>query len=152
MRRLPSIAVLGFAAFLARPAPAGEADVVGAEARAVGPRLFRFDVTVRHGDTGWVHYADRWEVVGPDGKVLATRVLRHPHVDEQPFTRSLPRVFVPEGVEEVVLRAHDRVHGLGGEELRLKLPASGAGASGAGEGAGVEEDVPREDAEVDGQQ
>ena len=46
-------------------------------------------VTLRHADTGWDHYADGWEVVAEDGTPLGRRVLAHPHVDEQPFTRSL---------------------------------------------------------------
>ena len=70
-------------------APAGEADVVAAEAARTGGDTFRFDVTVRHADEGWDHYADKWEVVGADGTVYATRTLYHPHVGEQPFTRSL---------------------------------------------------------------
>ena len=28
-------------------------------------------MTVRHADTGWDHYADKWDVVAPDGAVLA---------------------------------------------------------------------------------
>ena len=43
-------------------------------------------VTVQHADTGWDHYADAWEVLAPDGTVLGTRTLLHPHTDEQPFT------------------------------------------------------------------
>jgi hypothetical protein len=49
----------------------------------------RFDVTLSHPDTGWDHYADGWRVEDQDGNVLGTRVLGHPHVTEQPFTRSL---------------------------------------------------------------
>ncbi|MFT5064884.1 MAG: hypothetical protein ACJAXK_000243 [Yoonia sp.] len=49
----------------------------------------RFDVTLSHPDTGWDHYADGWRVEDADGAVLGLRVLGHPHVNEQPFTRSL---------------------------------------------------------------
>ncbi len=70
------------------PARAGEADVVGVEATRISPGVWRFDVTVRHVDEGWDHYADRWEVISRGGAVLATRVLLHPHVGEQPFTHS----------------------------------------------------------------
>ncbi|MEQ8817822.1 MAG: hypothetical protein RLO51_16085 [Thalassobaculum sp.] len=103
-------------------ATAGEADVVGVEIRAEGPGLWRFDVAVRHDDTGWDHYADRWDVVGPDGAVLGTRVLLHPHETEQPFTRSLSGVAVPDGVAEVTVRAHDKVHGYGGKVMTVRLP------------------------------
>ena len=103
-------------------ATAGEADVVGVEIRAEGPGLWRFDVAVRHDDEGWDHYADRWDVVGPGGAVLGTRVLLHPHETEQPFTRSLSGVAVPDGVAEVTVRAHDKVHGYGGREMTVRLP------------------------------
>ncbi|MEM8571259.1 MAG: hypothetical protein AAGG56_10150 [Pseudomonadota bacterium] len=74
---------------------------------------WRFDVTVSHADEGWEHYADAWEVIGPDGQVLGTRTLFHPHVTEQPFTRSLSQVVIPDGVTQVQIRAHDSVHGWG---------------------------------------
>jgi len=101
---------------------AGEADVVGVVATKSGPGVFRFDVTVRHDDAGWDHYADQWEVVAPDGTVLGQRVLLHPHVEEQPFTRSLTGVAVPEGVDRVTVRARDSQHGWGGREQDVPLP------------------------------
>ena len=103
------------------PAAAGEADVVSAEARCDAERTCLFSVTVRHADDGWEHYADRWEVRTPDGEVLASRVLRHPHVDEQPFTRTLPDVRIPAPVHEVVVRARDSEHGWGGREVVVEI-------------------------------
>ena len=100
---------------------AGEADVVGVEVSAQGG-TYRFNVTVRHADEGWDHYADKWEIVGEDGTVYGERVLAHPHENEQPFTRSQSGIVIPEGVSEVVVRAHDKVHGFGGEEMQVKLP------------------------------
>jgi hypothetical protein len=112
---------LGLAAVLAAlPAAAGPADVVEARARC-SQGVCDFVVTVRHADGGWQHYADAWEVVGPDGTVIATRVLRHPHVDEQPFTRALRGVRVPPGVASVRVRAHDSLHGLGGAEAEVEV-------------------------------
>ncbi len=64
MRRSFAIALLltGLAAVpMAAPARAGEADVVRAEARAEGGGAWRFRVTVAHGDSGWDHYADKWD-------------------------------------------------------------------------------------------
>jgi len=101
---------------------AGEADVVDVKVHRSFDQSYQFEVSVRHDDKGWNHYADRWEVIAPDGTVLATRVLHHPHVDEQPFTRSLSGVRVPEGVREVTIRAHDSVHEEGGKTFRLVLP------------------------------
>ncbi len=103
-------------------AVAGEADVVGVEVIRQRAGVYRFDVTLRHEDVGWEHFADNWQVVGPDGAVLATRVLAHPHVNEQPFTRSLSGVALPAGVTRVTLRAHDSVHGNGGAEMTVELP------------------------------
>ena len=102
-------------------ASAGEADVVAVEAAQEGAGTWRFDVTVAHGDEGWDHYADKWEVLAPDGTILGTRVLLHPHVGEQPFTRSLGGVAIPEDIDRVILRAHDSVHGLGGAEVAVEL-------------------------------
>ncbi len=102
-------------------ASAGEADVVKVEAAQEGAGTWRFDVTVAHADEGWDHYADKWEVLAPDGRGLGTRVLLHPHVGEQPFTRSLGGVAIPEDIDRVTLRAHDSVHGLGGAEITVEL-------------------------------
>ncbi|WP_420409445.1 hypothetical protein [Hoeflea sp.] len=82
---------------------------------------YRFDVTVRHADDGWDHYADRWQVLAPDGTVLGERVLLHPHDTEQPFTRSLAGVDIPPDIRAVTLRAHDSRHGWGGAELQIDL-------------------------------
>ncbi|MXN64586.1 hypothetical protein GR183_06685 [Stappia sp. GBMRC 2046] len=103
-------------------AAAGEADIVDAKATRTGEGVWRFDVTVSHADEGWEHYADRFDIIAPDGIVLGERILLHPHVTEQPFTRSLTGVQIPEGVTFVEIRANDKVHGLGGKTLKLDLP------------------------------
>ena len=107
-------------AFAAGPAAAGPADVVGATATAA-PGGVRFDVSVAHADEGWEHYADAWRVLAPDGAVLGVRELLHPHVDEQPFTRSLV-VAIPSGVREVRVEARDSLHGWGGAAMTVALP------------------------------
>jgi len=93
-----------------------------------------FLVTVQHPDTGGEHCADGWDVALPDGAALTpdpeapcTRLLVHPHVDEQPFTRFQGGIRIPEGVTRVTVRAHDRMHGYGGRELHIPLPAVSAG-------------------------
>lgn len=103
-------------------AHAGEADIVDAKAHLNADGTFRIEASVSHDDTGWEHYADGFDIVAPDGIVLATRVLAHPHVGEKPFTRSASKVDVPEGIETVKVRAHDLVHGYGGVEFTLELP------------------------------
>ena len=104
------------------PAYADEADVVSATIKETAPGVYTISATVRHGDEGWDHYADGWEVVGPKGKLISKRVLAHPHVNEQPFTRSKTGIRIPSSVTEVVIRAHDGVHGYGGETVTLQVP------------------------------
>ena len=100
---------------------AGEVEVVAVEAERQSDGKWRFSVTLLHDDEGWDHYADRWDVVGPDGTVYGKRVLAHPHENEQPFTRSLSGVVIPDGVTSVTIRGNDSVHGLGGKETTVDL-------------------------------
>ncbi len=100
---------------------AGEADVVKVEIEKAGDGTYRFNVRVFHQDEGWQHYVDKWEILDPDGSVLATRVLYHPHVNEQPFTRSLSGVKVPAGLTSLSVRAHDSVHEYGGKMIEIDL-------------------------------
>ena len=116
------VLLLALALGLCGPALADAPRVVDASARCDSQRVCSFSVTVRHGDTGWEHYADAWEVRLADGTVLGRRGLLHPHETEQPFTRSLGGVRVPEGVERVEIWAHDSVHGWGPMALRVSLP------------------------------
>ena len=94
--------------------------VVDGTARETGPG-WTFDVTVSHPDTGWDHYADGWSVFAPDGTELGYRELLHPHETEQPFTRSLSGVSIPDGVTEVVIRARCSVDGWASEGFPLTL-------------------------------
>lgn len=102
------------------PGAAGEASVVRAQASKMGGS-WRIDVTVRHADAGWDHYANGWGIYTTDGRQLAYREILHPHDTEQPFTRSLTGVKIPEGVTTLVIRAKDNVHGVGGP-YTLTLP------------------------------
>ncbi len=82
---------------------------------AARPGVYDFDITVRSVDKGWDYYADAFEVLSPDGKVLGQRILLHPHETEQPFTRDLYGVRVPAGITEVVVRARHKPRGYGGD-------------------------------------
>ncbi len=122
-RKLEIVACAGIAVLLQTSAVlAGEADIVGVDAVRVSEETYSFEVTVRHTDQGWEHYADLWEILAPDGSKLGTRILLHPHDHEQPFTRSLSAVRIPSSIKKVVLRAHDSSHGYGGREFKLTLP------------------------------
>lgn len=101
---------------------AGQADLLKVEVERTGDNTFYFEVTVVHNDEGWDHYANKWDVVAPDGSVLATRVLHHPHEKEQPFTRSLGGVKIPASINRVSIRVHDSVHGYGGKIRSVQLP------------------------------
>ena len=101
---------------------AGQADVVTVEVERTGDNTFYFEVTVVHKDEGWNHYANKWDVMAPDGSLLATRVLHHPHKNEQPFTRSPGGVKIPASIGNVSIRAHDSVHGYGGKIRSVQLP------------------------------
>lgn len=101
---------------------AGKASVLDVTVVVNPSGAYTFRVTVAHEDEGWNHYANKFEILGPDGKAIATRVLYHPHVDEQPFTRSLGNVNVPLGLTHVTVRAWDNVHKAGTRTFRVKLP------------------------------
>lgn len=82
---------------------------------------WRITVTEQHADTGWDHYADGWEILDADGNRLGSRELLHPHVDEQPFTRSLGNVMFPDGTREIFIRARCSVDGWADETFRVEL-------------------------------
>lgn len=99
---------------------AGEVTIV--DVRVECPSTCTFSVTLQHADEGWNHYADQWDVVTLDGQLLKSRVLYHPHVDEQPFTRSLAGVLVPRELKQVKIRARDSRHGYSQREVVVDLP------------------------------
>ena len=103
------------------PSAGGCADVVGVDISGIGEGIYRFDVTVSSPDTGWEKYADAWEVRAPDGSVIGTRELTHPHVDEQPFTRSLSGVEIPDDIRLVTVAARDSIEGFCGAEMTVEV-------------------------------
>ncbi len=103
-------------------AHAGGADVVSVRVTPGSDGKYDFSVTVKHADEGWEHYSNSWQVVGADGTVYGERVLLHPHVNEQPFTRSQSGIVIPDGITEVIVRAGDNQHGFSGVEKTVALP------------------------------
>lgn len=79
------------------------------------------NVTLEHHDTGWEHYADEWRIVDQQGIILGTRVLLHPHVQEQPFTRALSNVKLNDKHTVIYIEAHDKQHGWAKENLEIDL-------------------------------
>jgi len=99
---------------------AGEADVTELKVRYNGNDSFQIITTVKHADTGWDHYSDGWEILDEQGNVIGKRVLYHPHVKEQPFTRS-HTLMIPKSVNRITVRALDSVHGQGGKQQTIEL-------------------------------
>jgi hypothetical protein len=106
------------------PAPERVADVK-AVAVSGAPNDYTFAVTVASPDTGCDRYANWWEVVGEDGRLLYRRILRHSHVRDQPFERDGGPV--PIGADtRVFVRAHMHPGGYGGVVM-VGTPADGFG-------------------------
>jgi hypothetical protein len=102
-------------------AAAGEVEIVAADFNHRGDNHWSVSVTLKHADSGWDHYADNWRIEDSEGNVLGDRILYHPHVDEQPFTRGLSDVVIPPQVETVYVMAHDRVHGWSAQRMQVDL-------------------------------
>ncbi|WP_085447216.1 hypothetical protein [Magnetofaba australis] len=123
MRGLRRKLLLILALLWPMPAQADAPRIVDAQASRLDTGAWRFDVTVRHADSGWDHFADGWEILATDKTtVLARRTLYHPHVNEQPFTRSLSPVQLDKEVSQIFIRVHDKRHGYGEALYSLTLP------------------------------
>lgn len=101
-----------------------QADIPKIEAVSVRPSGDKWivSVTLSHPDSGWDHYADGWEILTEDGTSLGLRTLHHPHVNEQPFTRSLGPITLPEDAKSIWVRARCNHHGWG--EIRVRADVS----------------------------
>ena len=107
--------------------PIGGSDcpvVEAVEMVETSPGVYRISATVRSVDIEDISYADAWEIRDLEGNVLGIRVLTHPHANEQPFTRSLSGVEIPDDVAEVVVDARDSVQGYCGVSLQVAVPRS----------------------------
>lgn len=121
-RSLIASTLLLITAFFTTSLPANDATIVDAKISASGgDNMFRIDVTIEHADEGWDHYANRWDILDENGTLLGSRVLHHPHVNEQPFTRSLS-LTIPSGVSEISIVASDSVHGDNTKTMKLQVP------------------------------
>jgi len=100
---------------------AGQAVIEKVKAECNHKRLCKFDVTVSHADEGWTHFANGWQIFTTNGELLGHRALAHPHVKEQPFTRTIRNIKIPPSVDTVILKANDSLHGESDRKYVLKL-------------------------------
>ena len=82
---------------------------------------WRADVTLNHADTGWEHYADAWRLVDEKGNEIGKRTLYHPHVNEQPFTRSLSNLHIGDDKKIIFIEAHDKEHGWSPNKVKVDM-------------------------------
>ncbi len=115
--------LISFVAWWPLAAQAGDVSIQHVVLASQAGGTWRADVTLRHDDTGWQHYADGWRLVAPDGAEIGKRVLFHPHETEQPFTRSLGSLKLPEGIRTLTVEAHDKVHGWSPDKVVVDLSA-----------------------------
>lgn len=102
------------------------AHVTGVSVTESSPGIYTFATTISSNETGWDKYADEWRIVDTDTMtILGVRELAHPHVTEQPFTRSLTGVSVPPTVQTITVEAQDSVLGYCGETVELGWSVTG---------------------------
>ena len=96
-----------------------EVDVINATASCQDNNCY-ITATLKHNDTSWKHYANKFDII-VDNIIIATRILHHPHIHEQPFTRSISNVKIPNNTKTITIKAHDLIHKYGGKEFIIKL-------------------------------
>lgn len=113
--------ILTLSAILFSNLSASEIKILAAKFKKSANNSWKVSVTLKHADTGWDHYTDGWRIVDSNGTTLANRVLRHPHVDDQPFTRALSKVKIPKEITMVYIEAHDKDLGWSLNRLEVDL-------------------------------
>jgi hypothetical protein len=97
-------------------------DVIDAELEPAGD-TWRLSATLSSPYDTPERYADAFRAVSEDGTVLGVRELAHDHADEQPFTRSLTGLEIPDEVERITVEGRDLAHGWGGDAVELEVPS-----------------------------
>ena len=97
-------------------------DVIGAVVESESGGSFTVSATLSSPYDSPERYADAWRVVAPDGEALGVRELLHDHANEQPFTRSLRGVEIPDDVSQVTIEGRDQINGWGGATVSVEVP------------------------------
>jgi hypothetical protein len=97
-------------------------DVINVSVTQTGDARYRFDVTLSSPYDSPERYADAFRVKTAEGQTLGVRELLHHHANEQPFTRSLNNVEIPDGIGEVIVQGRDQTYGYGGAAKSVALP------------------------------
>ncbi|MCH7746238.1 MAG: hypothetical protein IIC84_09210 [Chloroflexi bacterium] len=121
------------------------ANVTGVSASG-SPGSYSFQVTVESDETGCGQYADWWEVLSPDGRLIYRRILLHSHDAEQPFARSGGPVDIQPD-ETVIVRAHMNTVGYEGAVYRGSV---NGGFKAADLPSGFADDVGRQEPQPSG--
>ncbi len=99
-------------------------DVIDAELEPAGD-TWRLSATLSSPYDTPERYSDAFRALTPDGEELGVRVLLHDHANEQPFTRALTDLQIPDDVDTIIVEGRDLEHGWGGETITLEVPRSG---------------------------
>ena len=98
--------------------------ITAVDASVAGDGTWTIEVTVSSPYDSAERYADAWRVLDESGNELAIRELSHDHASEQPFTRDVKGVEIPETVESITVEGRDLKNGWGGQTFTLSLPSS----------------------------
>ena len=83
---------------------------------------YRFNVTVSSPYDSAKRYADAYRIMSESGEVFGIRELAHDHAYEQPFTRSVSGVKIPDDVRTLIIEGRDQQYGWGGKTFTIELP------------------------------
>ena len=97
-------------------------EVLAVKATPLKDANWRFAVTLSSAYDTPQRYADAWRVLDAEDQELGTRVLRHDHAAEQPFTRS-HTIQVPVETKVVFVEARDQKNGWSGQRFKFEMPS-----------------------------
>ena len=115
------VLIISFLVFFSSVTFASDAKILKVKVEKTPAQKYNISVTLQHEDEGWDHYANTWRVYSSEGELIGERVLHHPHVDEQPFTRTLLGLSIPSELSEVIIVAACSKTGESKQKYVLKL-------------------------------